>query len=766
MAVSEAERCPRPQHGSIDLVKNKGSRRVGRFESPGALVLLAALAWGLTGCDRQSGGGASPAALVSQANVTLQVLSSKPEYVSGGTALVDVASSDGSVPTVRLNGADVSSAFKADPAHPGHFVGLVAGIQNGDNTLAAGAPTVTTSLTLTAYPISGPIIAGPQQQPFFCQTSNFELPDGSTLGAALDANCTVAPRVSYLYLPAGGSSLVPLPSLSTLPADVATTTTSLGVTMPFVVRLETLVVDRGIYQSAVLHDPSSEPDPSALTPPRGWNRGLIAGQGVGCAPGWYIQGTTQAGTNAAFDVRLLSPARLGAGYALFGNTLMYGSQNCNPAHVSEVAMMSKEHFVKSYGVPDYTVAIGCSGGSYTGLQAADRLSGLYDGVLVACVFPDGLSSSIAGTDARLLSNYFQATNQAGLTAGQRAAITGYSGDAAMTAAALQAARTDPVPNRKDIPGYVSAEWSSIVPVGLRYDPQSNPTGARPTVYDSARNFLGIDAATGFALNPYDNTGVQYGWAALNSGAITTQQFLDLNSRIGGVDVDANYVSARSIGNANGLTRAYQSGLVLTGTGGLGSIPVWDATGIYDETGNYHQQWQHFALRERLRKATGDLGTYVMWRGTALDYELAENLFMTWVKAYRADQGSGSVREKAIRNRPAQAVSGCYVGSTFYAEDLTLSSQPNTPCNAALPSWGFPRLAAGGPLAADVLKCALKPPVAADYAVAFSATEWQRLQSIFPQGVCDWSKPGVGQVPVVTDASFGPSPVRPVFSLFQ
>jgi Tannase-like family of unknown function (DUF6351) len=29
--------------------------------------------------------------------------------------------------------------------------------------------------------------------------------------------------------------------------------------------------------------------------------------------------------------------------------------------------------------------------------------------------------------------------------------------------------------------------------------------------------------------------------------------------------------------------------------------------------------------------------------------------------------------------------------------------------------------------------------------------------IFPSGVCDWSKPGVNQVPVVTWASYGPSP---------
>ncbi len=29
-------------------------------------------------------------------------------------------------------------------------------------------------------------------------------------------------------------------------------------------------------------------------------------------------------------------------------------------------------------------------------------------------------------------------------------------------------------------------------------------------------------------------------------------------------------------------------------------------------------------------------------------------------------------------------------------------------------------------------------------MSFTDAEWQRLEAAFPQGVCDWSKPGVGQ----------------------
>ena len=58
-----------------------------------------------------------------------------------------------------------------------------------------------------------------------------------------------------------------------------------------------------------------------------------------------------------------------------------------------------------------------------------------------------------------------------------------------------------------------------------------------------------------------------------------------------------------------------------------------------------------------------------------------------------------------------------------------------------------------------MKCALKPINYEDYRVEFSQNEKERLMSIFPDGVCDWSKPGIGQTTNQTWLSFGPSPVN-------
>ncbi len=703
---------------------------------------------------------------------TVQILSSKAEYVSGSTALIDVSAAPAATTStlagtlsVKLNGVDVSAAFKADPANAGHMVGLVPGLITGANTVVASHGGTTASLALTAYPITGPIVSGPHQTPFVCQTANFVMPDGSFFGTATDTNCSAPARVTYLYLPTGATALLALPSTTVLPANVSSTTTVAGTTVPFVVRVETSTVNRGIYQSAVLHDPTTEAAPTPVAPPKGWNKRLVAIEGFGCPAGWYLQGGAQGNLAlAGFDFSLLSLKRLGEGYAMFANTLHHASNNCNALLASEAAMMSKEYFIKNYGVPAFTVSAGCSGGSYGSSQPADRIPGLFDGILMACTFPDPLSIAFAGSDGHLLTHYWAATNTSGFTDAQKTAITGYKGVPAFIAAANQAGRTDPVPARADITGYVSAAWNALVPAGLRYDPVNNKTGARPTVYDNSKNVYGIDKTTGFALRPFDNVGVQYGLAALNTGSITPAQFLDLNEKVGGYDQDANYIAARTVGDAGAMTRSQQAGLQLGGNGGLASIPVFDVSGLYNEDNGYHYQSFHFSLRERMLQANGDTKNHVMWRGNPVPAGTAWDSFIQWVVAYKADSAAGTQRDKVIRNKPSQAVDGCWTSANqFITETQTLSSTGNTQCNTLFPSWTFPRQVAGGPIAANIMKCSLKPVVAADYAVAFSAAELARLQAAFPSGVCDWSKLG-NQTGVVVNASFGPSAANLVFDV--
>jgi hypothetical protein len=701
---------------------------------------------------------------------SIEALSSRPDRVSGGDVLVEVRQDDDAATPVTLNGADVTAAFSAGPAHT--RVGLVAGLKLGPNVIAAGAA----RLIVRNYPISGPIISGPHETPFVCTTATFKLyaalggqavASDETLGPPEGPDCFAKTKLTYLYLPLGAAALVPLPDPAHLPADVAKTTTTTGRSVPFVVRVETAVIDRGIYQSTVLFDPTTEAQPTWRTPPRGWNRRLIAIQGAGCPGGWYVQGV--AGGSMArpgmIDASLYSLQRLGDGYALYASTLQNASQNCNSVLEGEAAMMGKEHFIKQFGVPAYTVSVGCSGGSYGSAQPADALPGLYDGVLIACTFPDPLAIASSGLDAHLLAHYFDAVAPGAFTEAQAVAVSGYKGRKAFIDAANQAERADPVPGRADEAGYKSAVWSDAVPGALRYDPKTNPQGARPTIFDHARNIYGVDPASGFARRTFDNVGVQYGLGALNDGVITPKQFLDLNEGVGGYDADANYVAARSVGDAGAIRRAYQSGLQLSGGGGLASIPVFDISGLYDDDGGYHYQWFHFALRERMREANGDTRNHVMWRGSPVPFDKAWATFIAWTQAINADASAAGPREKTIRDKPAGAVDGCWTSpSDFIAEPQGFSRQSATPCNARFPSYGFPRLVAGGPLAADILECQLKPLDRTDYPDAFTAADWARLKRIFASGVCDWRKPGAQQTGVVPWASFGPAPENLVFDI--
>jgi hypothetical protein len=720
----------------------------------GTLAVAALVAMLNAACG---GGGATAASN----SLTIRTLSADASRVTGGDVLLAVTLPDAGARdslAVTVGDRDVSSAFHAADEDSDTLMGLLTGLALGANTITASAGGATASLDVTNYPIEGPVFSGRRQTPFVCQTQDFQLPDGSTLGPPLDENCSVNTVVQYVYRTIGEApEWKPLPSRTSLPPDIAQTTTTDAVTMPFVVRVETGTMDRGIYQNAILHDPTREADPTPFTPPKGWNRRLMGVHGSGCPGGWYIQG-------AKMGVSPLDAARLAEGYAVFVNTLNHPTNSCNAVVAGEAAAMGKEHFIEEFGLPFYTFSTGGSGGAYTSLQVADAYPGLFDGVTIRATFPDALAIAMAGTDAHLFTHYM-ATHPGMFNDAQQQVITGYQSVKAMVDAANQSQRTDPVPGRKDIEGYVSARWNDAVPVDVRYDPKKNPKGARPTIFDAARNVYGVNADTGAALRPFDNVGVQYGLNALNAGAITVEQFLDLNESIGGLDADANYTAARSVGDADAMRRAYQSGLMLGANGGLKNIPIFD-NATSNETRGYHYGWFHFALRERVREANGGSSdNMVMWR--SVDAAAAQRLFDEWMTAYESDTSDAPQREKVIRHKPAAAVDGCYDStdpSKFLPDSLPFTSKPESPCSTEYPVYSNTRKEAGGPLAANILKCQLKPIDTADYKVAFTAAETARLEKIFAGGVCDWSKPGVEQTPVVPWASFGPSPKNLVFDI--
>jgi hypothetical protein len=302
-----------------------------------------------------------------------------------------------------------------------------------------------------------------------------------------------------------------------------------------------------------------------------------------------------------------------------------------------------------------------------------------------------------------------------------------------------------------------------VPADKVYDPVKNPHGVRCDIYDNEANVYGLDPTTGFARRALDNTGVQYGLTAFNSGKITADQFLELNEKVGGYDNDGRLVPTRAIADPAALRIAYASGRVDTGGGDLGNIPIIDIRPYLDSVPDIHDQVRSFSMRERLKAADGNADNQViitvpgpigpmpmafqklMEPSSILSIQTKEALRLMdlWLDNINADKSAGSAAAKVARDKPAELVDSCFTETGEKIAEVRSYGSAGR-CNQLYPPYGDPRIASGAPLAEDILKCQLKPIDKKDYPHALSTDELARLSAIFPQGVCDYSKPGMGQ----------------------
>ena len=114
----------------------------------------------------------------------------------------------------------------------------------------------------------------------------------------------------------------------------------------------------------------------------------------------------------------------------------------------------------------------------------------------------------------------------------------------------------------------------------------------------------------------------------------------------------------------------------------------------------------------------------------------------WIGAIEADTLERTQAE-VIAARPDAAVHTCWdAAGTAIVEPVSYDGE--TACNDLYPSAADPRQVAGAPLSGDVLACQLRPLDSTDYAVAFTPDQWTRLEAAFPEGVCDYDQPGIGQ----------------------
>jgi hypothetical protein len=684
----------------------------------------AALAMGLVVCASAPAEAATP-------SLGIDVLSNRADVISAGDALVEVRIPAGVNPSnVRVfdDNRDVTSVFDVRPN--GRYQGVIGGLALGGNVLTARAPGATSAtVTVTNHPNGGPVFSGPQVQPWQCQAT------------AVDSQCNQPATYTYRYKTTGGQFADYDPDNP--PSDVATTTTDQGKTVPYIVRVEEGYQDRDQYRIAILHDPQKPV--AAWRPPEGWNHKLLINHGASCG--------IDHQSGSAPDV--MNDAALSRGFAVMSTALNNAGHNCNLVTQAESMVMAKERLVEQYGEIRYTIGTGCSGGSLTQQQVANAYPGIYQGILPACSFPDAWSTGQQLVDYHLVRLYTENPTKWG---------TGV----AWTPDAIAAVEGHP--NHVNSIVFDTVYWTSLgvpddgcpgVPAEDNYNAETNPGGVRCVLADYMINVFGprppsvwIPAehqlGRGFAGLPLDNIGVQYGLEALKQGRITTEQFVDLNHKIGGGNIDSIWKPERFTADQPALANAYKSGSV-NSTSQLNKVAIIDLRG--PDPGAFHDAYRSWAIRARLEREHGTFANQVIWFGAVPlmgDPRYADQALVAmdrWLSAVEGDRGIGTLAQKIIRNRPSDVNDRC---TQVDALEMVQIPGIGSVCNLkdVQTRYGTPRTVAGEGVETDNNKCALKPLRRTDYyPIAFSDDQWARLQQAFPSGVCDWSRPGVSQADV-------------------
>jgi hypothetical protein len=734
-----------------------------------------------------------------QDQFAVRVVSSAPDQVSGGDARlhIDVPRT---VPMhqvqVWVNGSNQRDRFSAVPGTR-RLSGVVDGLEIGENIIEVrpngkgrGRPGAV-QLTLTNHPVTGPIFSGTHQYPFVCTTTNAGLgqpiPDDPDTGTRVivnnetvgySRNCSADTQVRFLYRSTGGSWNSYAPGMAR-PDDMSQTTTIDGKTVDFIIREERGTINRFIYSIAML----APYDQDAHTLNRdAWNGKVIFRFDGGVAIG-HTQGTI-SNSSARYDVGL---AR---GYAILHSSGTRTSTHYNLQVGGETALMVKERFVELYDVPAYTVAIGGSGGAIQQYVYAQNHPGLLDGGIPQFSYPDMVTQAIHIGDCELTEFYFDAIdagNPKWSTWTNRTLIQG-----------LAASDTLPNPFTGGLPGLTECinGWRGLSPLALNplfgqarnqelFHPQSAIAAIEWTHFDDIVNIVG-KRPDGYARRYWDNVGVQYGLGALVDGDITMAEFLQLNFVLGGWKEPGDMVqegfpfvgpfnlanfdpwsfrnqvfstggapAPRTEGDLGAMNAVYRSGLVFMGDI---DIPIIDWRPYLERELDMHNTHQSFAARKRLLNHDGDASNQVIWFTDSIDGSRfdqtpeALEVLDAWLTNIAHNPAAG-----VAGNKPARATDRCFDidGNEIAAGDEVwngiIDEEAPGACTQQFKIYSTSRRVAGGPFEQSLFKCQLIPvteAVARGFygGVPMGPVEIGTLHAIFPQGVCDYTKPDAGLPP--------------------
>lgn len=639
----------------------------------------------------------------------------------------------------------------------------------------------------------GPIkslYSGDIQYPFYCMTLDSGLgqplvDNQSTYGVPVYADilrrkkvigyskdCSLATNIRYFSLDHSGKIIELTPS--DLDAYIDNNTDSI------LLRVEQGTINRFIYTMVM---PISAGEIGKRLAKSKWNKRLVyqfnGGSGIG-----YRQGKQRAKRVIARQNQQLLD-----GYAVISSSGNKTSYTYNMLLAEDTARRVKKHFVSLYGEPLYTVGIGGSGGGLAQYLIAQNSTGILDGLIPLYSYPDMITQTTYALDCDLLNNYFTFRTQDStqwLDWHKRQTVEGMNAlnNFPQRAGYLQPVNqimsgfvpSLPSGNSECINGYFGL--SSFI---------NNPRQGflrdlfHPDVVKQVKwsfwqdlvNVLGQDKQ-GFGLSTWDNVGVQYGLLALQENKITVDEFFDLNSKIGSwkpqIEMKAESiwlpfgrkiplwlslwgnqnitpiiegVANRHEGSINAMKAAYRAGQVFIGQV---TLPVIDVRHYLEEDLDMHHVSASFFSRSRIIEQHGHSDNHVIWISNK-NYNpavLAFKMMDEWLLTLRNNPSFSTVEAK-----PKSLFDQCFSakGEVLFQGKNIWDGQWNNKskgeCQKVYPMFSTSRIQAGSSWSGDMFKCQLmsvnKAMKQGLYGSVNMVLYQQKLEKIFPNGVCDYNQ---------------------------
>jgi len=650
-----------------------------------------------------------------------------------------------------------------------------------------------------------PLFAGPLEYPFLCRTEEAGLGQpliDNNLGEGIEIyklnsngektaevtgyskDCSIPTKAFYMYVKESDGEFYPLEYANN---DIKSITVNNQI-IDFIVRVEVGTINRHPYIIYTLKGPNGtleKPDPG------NWNRRLIyqfrGGVGIGKRQG-------KLKVNSLLNRR---KQELEKGFAVVHSTANQTSNHYNIWLSEDTALRVKRQFRALYGEPDYTIGFGASGGAIQQYLLAQNNPGIIDAALTLYSYPDMLSQTTYVLDCELLEYFFDVTDfnnekwsnweNRRLIEGMNAKNDEFNKYTLATAVSdilsfkmpkFSMGMSECVKSWRGLSPLIINPRFPVVPDRISLQVQSQ---TQFNYWDNLKTFYGTEA-DGYARVTWDNVGVQYGLEALKKNQISIETFLKLNASIGSWketrDMQTeNYwfftdnilpsgfsawshqnttsqlyshklPAPRKKGDVKAIQAAYYSGQIFLGNI---NIPVLDLRHYLDSQLDMHHSFASFSARSRMINAQGHADNQVIWMTQKPHTPIPEALELLDQWLYNIDK---SPHRSLAENKPVNARDKCFnAQGKLIAEGDTVwdgewNNRETGQCMELYPSFQTSRMIAGDSIAGDIFKCELQSVETAINAGIYDPINMKvhqgRLEKIFPDGVCDYSKPDSGR----------------------